>query len=304
MATLASYAQINPRMTQSDVLVFELQDPRFSETSFVAVDAYCVQPSCPCRLVSLRIERVPESIELRDPNPERFFLHLDTLELQDAAGQPLDPEAFPVAHALRAELPAEAVALWRLHYDQGRAYGLEHGWRHRRWDDLEPGELLAWNEVREAAPILSVEQADGAPVGVVERYCPSPVCDCREVLLSIVEQDDDGSLREEHEALVRLSFDGRYEIDDPGAFPPERLHPIMRKLLQRPGSLKTFREHYQAIKKVGSELADRYPDLARGWGIREPAPSGALAAGGPRVGRNEPCPCGSGKKYKQCCGKN
>ena len=24
----------------------------------------------------------------------------------------------------------------------------------------------------------------------------------------------------------------------------------------------------------------------------------------PKVGRNEPCPCGSGKKYKQCCGKN
>ena len=23
-----------------------------------------------------------------------------------------------------------------------------------------------------------------------------------------------------------------------------------------------------------------------------------------KVGRNEPCPCGSGKKYKQCCGKN
>ncbi|MBT5063862.1 MAG: hypothetical protein HOM65_15635, partial [Verrucomicrobia bacterium] len=24
---------------------------------------------------------------------------------------------------------------------------------------------------------------------------------------------------------------------------------------------------------------------------------------GPKVGRNDPCPCGSGKKYKQCCGK-
>ena len=23
----------------------------------------------------------------------------------------------------------------------------------------------------------------------------------------------------------------------------------------------------------------------------------------PKVGRNSPCPCGSGKKYKQCCGK-
>lgn len=25
---------------------------------------------------------------------------------------------------------------------------------------------------------------------------------------------------------------------------------------------------------------------------------------GPKVGRNDPCPCGSGKKYKNCCGKN
>jgi preprotein translocase subunit SecA len=22
------------------------------------------------------------------------------------------------------------------------------------------------------------------------------------------------------------------------------------------------------------------------------------------VGRNDPCPCGSGKKYKKCCGRN
>ena len=24
----------------------------------------------------------------------------------------------------------------------------------------------------------------------------------------------------------------------------------------------------------------------------------------PKIGRNDPCPCGSGKKYKNCCGKN
>jgi preprotein translocase subunit SecA len=30
----------------------------------------------------------------------------------------------------------------------------------------------------------------------------------------------------------------------------------------------------------------------------------ALGADGvPKVGRNDPCPCGSGKKYKQCHGK-
>jgi preprotein translocase subunit SecA len=29
----------------------------------------------------------------------------------------------------------------------------------------------------------------------------------------------------------------------------------------------------------------------------------AIGAAVPRVGRNDPCPCGSGKKYKQCHGK-
>ena len=24
----------------------------------------------------------------------------------------------------------------------------------------------------------------------------------------------------------------------------------------------------------------------------------------PKIGRNDPCPCGSGKKYKKCCGKS
>ncbi|MCP8321802.1 MAG: SEC-C domain-containing protein, partial [archaeon] len=24
---------------------------------------------------------------------------------------------------------------------------------------------------------------------------------------------------------------------------------------------------------------------------------------GKKIGRNDPCPCGSGKKYKKCCGR-
>ena len=32
------------------------------------------------------------------------------------------------------------------------------------------------------------------------------------------------------------------------------------------------------------------------------APAARPAA--PAVGRNDPCPCGSGKKYKKCCGRN
>ncbi|MBI4874427.1 MAG: DUF1186 domain-containing protein [Acidobacteria bacterium] len=42
--------------------------------------------------------------------------------------------------------------------------------------------------------------------------------------------------------------------------------------------------------------------------VRPPAPSPPFAPGEPvrrtqpKVGRNDPCPCGSGRKYKKCCG--
>ncbi|KPK70381.1 hypothetical protein AMJ87_08875, partial [candidate division WOR_3 bacterium SM23_60] len=41
----------------------------------------------------------------------------------------------------------------------------------------------------------------------------------------------------------------------------------------------------------------------------QPAAQGAPAArrpvvAGKKIGRNDPCPCGSGKKYKKCCGRN
>ena len=33
-------------------------------------------------------------------------------------------------------------------------------------------------------------------------------------------------------------------------------------------------------------------------------PNKPISRSTPKVGRNDPCPCGSGKKYKNCCGKN
>ena len=45
--------------------------------------------------------------------------------------------------------------------------------------------------------------------------------------------------------------------------------------------------------------------LMNAIGMNEsPAPAPApIRSAGPKVGRNDPCPCGSGKKYKNCCGK-
>ncbi len=37
--------------------------------------------------------------------------------------------------------------------------------------------------------------------------------------------------------------------------------------------------------------------------LKQPAPTRPVVRAELKVGRNDPCPCGSGKKYKRCCGK-
>ena len=51
--------------------------------------------------------------------------------------------------------------------------------------------------------------------------------------------------------------------------------------------------------KTKEHIRRRAAVLGPKWGALL---GGAAAAAVPRVGRNDPCPCGSGKKYKQCHG--
>jgi uncharacterized protein len=57
--------------------------------------------------------------------------------------------------------------------------------------------------------------------------------------------------------------------------------------------------------KVFFEHADkRFKDLASAWKRQQmPIESTSPEEKIPRIGRNAPCPCGSGLKYKKCCGK-
>jgi len=42
-------------------------------------------------------------------------------------------------------------------------------------------------------------------------------------------------------------------------------------------------------------------EVARREERRTPPPTVGMKKA--KIGRNDPCPCGSGKKYKNCCGK-
>jgi tetratricopeptide (TPR) repeat protein len=62
------------------------------------------------------------------------------------------------------------------------------------------------------------------------------------------------------------------------------------------------------VDKMLYQRGKKYKKLVRRAGIDfdddepEDAPPEPVRRAQPKVGRNDPCPCGSGKKYKRCCG--
>ncbi|WP_369122926.1 SEC-C metal-binding domain-containing protein [Pseudomonas amygdali] len=40
------------------------------------------------------------------------------------------------------------------------------------------------------------------------------------------------------------------------------------------------------------------------WSLALTPPDVPLRREGPKIGRNAPCPCSSGRKFKNCCGSN
>ncbi len=50
------------------------------------------------------------------------------------------------------------------------------------------------------------------------------------------------------------------------------------------------------------EWKEIYDDETRDRLYKEQKRSMTVVHEGPKIGRNDPCPCGSGKKYKKCCG--
>lgn len=73
---------------------------------------------------------------------------------------------------------------------------------------------------------------------------------------------------------------------------PERLIADIEQYLE-PDPKQSLRSQLGGLVLAANDSFEKYR--------RASAPSPRTPAARPRVGRNEPCPCGSGKKHKRCC---
>jgi preprotein translocase subunit SecA len=67
--------------------------------------------------------------------------------------------------------------------------------------------------------------------------------------------------------------------------------------------LQTQREEVGGGPQAPQQQQQGGPRPGTGMPQQAPQPVQQVVREGPKVGRNDPCPCGSGKKYKACHGK-
>ena len=87
----------------------------------------------------------------------------------------------------------------------------------------------------------------------------------------------------------------------------ERLFPLMVLTGEAEDAAREHGEEWpegEEREQIASECEDDLPqavtDIYRFWLAKRGTPT--IRRDEPKVGRNDPCPCGSGKKFKQCCG--
>lgn len=167
---------------------------------------------------------------------------------------------------------------------------------------------VAQKESRAVTP-FGQEDLPSHPFLFMESYCIDPACDCRRVLLSVIDTET-----RQQVATINYAFEPPGPpFEDEGQIFLDPINPqsdVSGALLElfeiMVGTDCDYHDrlvrHYRMCKRaVNDPKHPTGPEILatrRRYGLssrQQPFRRGA------KIGRNDPCPCGSARKYKMCC---
>jgi hypothetical protein len=337
--TIIAHAFVNPPRAERDALVVVVPSPEATRR-FLCTDAYCIEPECTCESAHLRFaevtrlfaggvqpdasalaaalrgvwEGMPSAAACRfDPEGERV-----TLRWIDE-GDAKDTEL--LRGPLAAQLTRERIDIFNQHRLEARAWGRENWWRCQDWSEIDLTACVPWQRVFPGAPVFEHRQ-DDEPYILFDQYCCIPKCECFEATFCLL-RNGPGDTNGDHAGAARVALGGRDAgkvfIMDGAAH--EVRAAVQSFLDSRPGILDELRRRKERMREFGAFVIARWgeplamPELASVLGacsarsdFGEPQSledfvQQVSVSTGPRPSRNDPCPCGSGRKYKKCCGR-
>jgi SEC-C motif domain protein len=133
---------------------------------------------------------------------------------------------------------------------------------------------------------------EGKTYWIYDYYCMHPNCECNEVYLEFTEEKKGKQTAGQHFG-VRVSFeDESYTLEDYNFSKQKATEIVEDTLKYSKDAIELCKVRYKLMKEKGTTIIVDQANAARQPVVNKDV-----------IGRNEPCPCGSGKKYKKCCDK-
>jgi SEC-C motif len=119
-----------------------------------------------------------------------------------------------------------------------------------------------------------------------DQYCLQPDCQCTEAFATFIHFQDMKQVEGEPAGIFLDYETGEVRIEHQGE-PEQDIDALLDRVQQQfPNLAESLRDRHATLRT-----------LYRNFRARTSSPAPAA----PKVGRNDPCPCGSGKKFKRCC---
>lgn len=267
----------------------------------------CINLQCECADVTFTLTAVPDTAE---PTADATSL---AIRVEPESWQEIDPpERSAAQQGIVREFLNDYPPTQRQIF-QKRAQAKRQTFRRLREYRIDPREmkaglLVSYSQiVSEEGSILNgghsisfrISHA-GREYLIDDQYCANPDCRCEEIHLFFLEYMNGAGSNEadliEDRFRAKFSLRGKMEIEKSFGCTPEEARAIASAWQDRFGrDLSGLRWRYEKVKEIGRRSLP-----ARRAPARHPEIVLATPAS---PGRNDPCPCGSGKKYKRCCGR-
>ena len=274
--------------------LFTLEGGRFGGKTYGTRFSICESPLCGCTAINFASAPVP------DPNEDSQEDEAGKMAIYgfsvDVAERSIVDTGTPENREFGVEFVGQLTPDdWQFlvkYLLEGKAEQI----READLDQLDPEfpqaaferAMVGYKEIFPLSPEFSLEK-EGKSYLVDDMYCVQPKCDCNEAVLTFFTKDSGGSSSLDEIAAVRYSLtSGLKEI-----LPGKQSRSLTRRLVE---ALEV------STPDLKPDLAFRYSQLKKLFLKVSPPSRPIELPKEAKVGRNAPCPCGSGKKYKKCCG--
>ena len=278
---------------------------RFSshERPFFMFESHCQNPDCDCNETILAFNEIDET-GAQIANPITFDISLDHFTWQEKRKIKRPKNVQSLVDEFVSDLSDEMKSEFKANYNNAKVESRNIAKFEMPLEDVYAGKMVSYADVfGDDRSILSggtgfgflVEYED-QKLSVDDQYCIDPMCKCDAVRLVFLKINEGTGIGYDLFA-IKVPFQDEIEIDDKLArYTKEEIKKIYDHWLKSdPQIMDILETRYRKMKWVGQSLVERH--------ISKKPHNYTAGVGQKKIGRNDPCPCGSGKKYKKCCGK-